>query len=129
MPETKKDLVPVLAIAIAAAVIMGGGLITVDGFRTPREVQRLYGEVSEAKRIVKGKVDSGWATQGDVEWSWLNGTYTINLDVGSLLPGDARELARFVCETARSGHPYWSRPWSVQVYLANGSRPAARCEI
>jgi hypothetical protein len=118
-----------ITISVAAAALLGGGLVAVDQFRTPMEVRRLLDEDSEAKRIARMRVMTGSATQGMVEWSWLGDAYTIKLAIGSLFPGDAREVALFTCETPRSAQPYWSYPWTVEVYLVSGSRPAARCEI
>jgi hypothetical protein len=79
MSETMKDWATVSMVTISAAAILLCGLVTIDQRRTPTEMRRLFDEISAAKRIAKGKVDSGWATQRGVQWSWLNDIYNINL--------------------------------------------------
>jgi hypothetical protein len=49
----------------------------------------------------------------------------IDLNISSMLPGDARDVADSGCILARSLR--WEHPWTIRVFLVVGERPAAQC--
>jgi hypothetical protein len=61
-------------------------------------------------------------------------SHELNLNISSMLPGDARTYADTIC-----GHEFQSRlpdfhwdrehPWTLHVFLIVGDRPAAECTL
>lgn len=78
-------------------------------------------DVDNAYKLAEAAKRSGLA----VDYSISGWNSYIDLNISSMLPGDARTVASGVCQFARK--QTWQHPWTVRVFLVVGDRPAAQC--
>lgn len=84
----------------------------------------LADDVDNVYRLGEALKNAGVATDYDVSgWG-----ATLDVHIGSMLPGDARSVANGACEFGRQNMK-WQKPWTVQVFLVVGERPAATCTV
>jgi hypothetical protein len=79
-------------------------------------------DVNNAYALGDAAVKSGLAVEYEVS-GWHS---RLDVNISSLLPGDARTVANALCTIARQKQT-WQRPWTVRVFLTVGDRPAATC--
>jgi hypothetical protein len=78
-------------------------------------------DVDTIYRIGQVVKDKGAATDFSVS-GW---NHYLDVNIGSMLPGDARDLADAMCGAARGLS--LKAQWTVRVFLVVGQRPAATC--
>lgn len=96
-------------ISVAAMLV-----IATAGSARADDVENVYrlGEAAKAAGLAVGYSVSGW-------------NQYLDINISSMLPGDAREVASGMCQYAHK--QTWQRPWTIRVFLVVGERPAASC--
>lgn len=79
-------------------------------------------DIALATRMGEAAVESGIATSYSLS-AWNR---SLDINIGSMLPGDARTVANVACATFRkAGIEFYT---TVRVFLVVGDRPAAVCQ-
>ena len=112
--------------AIIAAIPIGLAFVG-EGGHSSSNTSQVATAYDKAYRV-------GSALQGhNIVTSFTAGRKSLDLSIGSMLPGDARTVASVVCSEdwrQRLGHAgFPADPVQVRVFLVVGDRPAAVCTL